>query len=61
MERQLVLTKQGQEFSKIIEDSYVPQQVFNADETGLFLKKIPNRTYIMKEEKGRERVQTYER
>jgi len=32
-----------QDFSKIIEEgSYVPQQVFNADETGLFWKKMPN-------------------
>ncbi|XP_028665299.1 tigger transposable element-derived protein 1-like [Erpetoichthys calabaricus] len=41
------------EFKKIIEEeSYVPQQVFNADETGLFWKKMPNKTYIMKEEKA---------
>ena len=30
----------------------VPQQVFNCDETGLFLKKMPNRTYITQEEKA---------
>ncbi|XP_028668446.1 tigger transposable element-derived protein 1-like [Erpetoichthys calabaricus] len=41
------------EFKKIIEEeSYVPQQVFNADETGLFWKKMPNKTYITKEEKA---------
>lgn len=40
------------EFKKIIqEEGYVPQQVFNADETGLFWKKMPNKTYITKEEK----------
>ena len=35
----------------MIKKGYLPQQVFNADETGLFGKKIPNRTYITKEEK----------
>ncbi|XP_028656937.1 tigger transposable element-derived protein 1-like [Erpetoichthys calabaricus] len=41
------------EFKKIIEEeSYVLQQVFNADETGLFWKKMPNKTYITKEEKA---------
>lgn len=29
---------------------YVPQQVFNCDETGLFWKKMPSRTFITKEE-----------
>ncbi|CAF2050242.1 unnamed protein product [Rotaria magnacalcarata] len=34
-------------FQKIIDDKgYLPEQVFNADETGLFWKKMPNRTYI---------------
>lgn len=38
--------------AKIIEDGgYSPDQVFNADETGLFWKKMPNRTYIAKTEK----------
>ncbi|XP_067135000.1 tigger transposable element-derived protein 1-like [Centruroides vittatus] len=41
------------EFSKLImEEGYAPQQVFNADETGLFWKKMPKRTYITKEEKA---------
>ncbi|GFR15032.1 tigger transposable element-derived protein 1 [Trichonephila clavata] len=37
---------------KIIEDGgYCPDQVFNADETGLFWKKMPSRTFIAKSEK----------
>ncbi|XP_043263000.1 tigger transposable element-derived protein 1-like [Colletes gigas] len=37
---------------KKLEDSegYLPQQVFNCDETGLFWKKMPKRTYITAEE-----------
>ncbi|GBO46618.1 Tigger transposable element-derived protein 1 [Araneus ventricosus] len=39
-------------FSELIEaNGYTPQQVFNCDETGLFWKKTPNRTYITAEEK----------
>lgn len=30
---------------------YLPSQVFNADETGLFWKRMPSRTFISKEEK----------
>ncbi|GBM44677.1 Tigger transposable element-derived protein 1 [Araneus ventricosus] len=38
-------------FSELIEaNGYIPQQVFNCDETGLFWK-MPNRTYITAEEK----------
>ena len=41
------------EFDKIIkEEDYVPQQVFNCDETGLFWKKMPKRTFITQEEKA---------
>ena len=37
---------------QIIEDNeYLPEQVFNCDETGLFWKKMPNRTYIHKSAK----------
>ncbi|XP_070614248.1 tigger transposable element-derived protein 1-like [Erythrolamprus reginae] len=38
-------------FRTIIEEGgYVPEQVFNMDETGLFWKRMPSRTFIMKEE-----------
>ncbi|GFS82468.1 tigger transposable element-derived protein 1 [Trichonephila clavipes] len=40
-----------EELAKIIEDGdYSVDQVFNADETGLYWKKLPNRTYITKDE-----------
>ncbi|KAF2366173.1 DDE superfamily endonuclease domain [Trinorchestia longiramus] len=39
------------EFSDLIQkEGYVPQQVFNADETGLFWKKMPKRTSITTKE-----------
>ncbi|XP_064090794.1 tigger transposable element-derived protein 1-like [Macrobrachium nipponense] len=39
------------EFAELIEEEgYIPQQVFNCDETGLFWKKMPRRTYITEEE-----------
>ncbi|GFU93462.1 tigger transposable element-derived protein 1 [Trichonephila clavipes] len=38
--------------AKIIEDGdYSADQVFNADETGLYWERLPNRTYIAKDEK----------
>ena len=38
-------------FSEIIaEEGYTPQQVFNCDETGLFWKRMPQRTFITVEE-----------
>ncbi|GFT18880.1 tigger transposable element-derived protein 1 [Trichonephila clavipes] len=41
-----------EELAKIVEDGdYSADQVFNADETGLYWKKLPNRTYIAKDEK----------
>ncbi|XP_051819411.1 activating transcription factor 7-interacting protein 2 isoform X1 [Antechinus flavipes] len=33
-------------------EGFIPQQVFNCDETGLFWKKMPNKTYITQEEKA---------
>ncbi|XP_043545284.1 tigger transposable element-derived protein 1-like [Chiloscyllium plagiosum] len=40
------------EFNKFVEDEgYVSHQVFNCDETGLFWKKMPKRTYITQEKK----------
>ena len=33
-------------------EGFLPQQVFNSDETGLFGKKMLNKTYITKEEKS---------
>ena len=39
-------------FAKYIADEgYVPEQVFNADETGLFYKKVGRKTYVSKEVK----------
>ncbi|GFW98180.1 tigger transposable element-derived protein 1 [Trichonephila clavipes] len=39
-------------FQEFIEtEGYCPQQIFNCDETGLFWKRVPNRTYITKDEK----------
>ena len=41
------------ELTAIIEEGgYKPQQIFNMDETGLQWKKMPERTYITKEEKS---------
>ena len=37
---------------KLIEDKgFVQQQIFNCDETGLFWKRMPTRTFLTKEEK----------
>ncbi|GFW34431.1 tigger transposable element-derived protein 1 [Trichonephila clavipes] len=41
-----------EELAKIMEDGdYSADQVFNTDEAGLYWKKLPNRTYIAKDEK----------
>lgn len=41
------------QLAKIIEDEgYLPDQVFNADESALFRKKMPDRTFISKAEKA---------
>ncbi|CAM5084801.1 unnamed protein product [Eretmochelys imbricata] len=41
-----------EQLKKIKEEKrYLPEQVFNADETGLFWKKMPNCTYISKSER----------
>ena len=36
----------------IVEEGYVAEQIFNVDETGLFWKRMPERSYIHKEEKS---------
>jgi len=42
-----------QDFSDYVKgNGFIPQHVFNCDETGLFWKKMPRRTNITKEEKA---------
>ena len=46
----------AQEFPEMLreitdEGTYLPEQVFNVDETGLYWKRMPDRSYISKEEK----------
>ena len=48
--------KEAEKSKKVFSDliktkGFVPQQVFNGDETGLFFKRLPNRTFITEEEK----------
>ncbi|XP_051868769.1 tigger transposable element-derived protein 1-like [Pristis pectinata] len=41
------------DLKKVIDEGeYMPEQVFNVDETGLFWKRMPDRTFISKEEKA---------
>ena len=41
-------------FPKLInEGGYLPEQVFNMDETGLFRKRLPSRTFLFKDEMKR--------
>jgi len=35
----------------IVEENYLPEQIFNRDETSLFWKRMPERTLIQKEAK----------
>ena len=44
------------ELASLIEKGYLPEQVFNADETGFFWKKMPTRTFISAREQ-RSRLQ----
>lgn len=42
-----------EEFENLLADGgYKPEQVFNADETALFWKRMPNKTFISKNEKS---------
>jgi hypothetical protein len=36
----------------IVEENYLPGQIFNTDETSLFWKQMPERTFINKEAKS---------
>ena len=46
-----VAAKYPEAFKKLVEEKgYKPEQVFNMDETGLFWKKLPSRTCLMKDE-----------
>ena len=36
----------------IVEENYLPEQIFNMDETFLFWKQMPERTFIHKEAKS---------
>jgi len=36
----------------IVEENYLPEQIFNLDETSLFRKRMPEMTFIHKEAKS---------
>jgi hypothetical protein len=36
-------------FDSLIKEGYLPEQIFNVDETGLQWKRMPNRTYLHQE------------
>jgi hypothetical protein len=41
------------EFKRLVDESnYHPDLVFNVDETGLYWKRLPSRTYIASEERS---------
>ena len=43
------------QLKKIIQEkNYLPDQIFNLDETGLFWTKLPTRTWLTQEEKKRQ-------
>ncbi len=47
------------ELAEIIEEEgYMPQLIFNVDETGLFWKRMPNRSFIAKEESALKLLKT---
>ncbi|XP_054746234.1 jerky protein homolog-like [Anastrepha obliqua] len=49
---ELAAKKFPEKLRKIIEDGrYTPDQVWNVDESGLFWKKMPSRTYVAKSQK----------
>jgi hypothetical protein len=35
-----------------VEENYLPEQIFNMDETSLFWKEMPRKTFIHKEAKS---------
>lgn len=56
MGRGLVPIRRLLKFAKLFqelmtEEGYLPEQVFNCDETGFFWKKMPRRAFITAEEK----------
>jgi len=49
----ILLKKFVEKFKDFVDrEGFIPEQVFNCDERGLFWKKMPKRTYITREEKA---------